>query len=45
MRVNAFLFAIVASSAALAAQEPATRIHAATVIDGTGKVLDRKSVV
>jgi imidazolonepropionase-like amidohydrolase len=44
MRVNAFLFAIVASSAALAAQEPATRIHAATVIDGTGKVLKNATV-
>jgi imidazolonepropionase-like amidohydrolase len=45
MRFNALLFAIVLSSAALDAQEPAIRIHAATVIDGTGKVLKNATVV
>ena len=45
MRFQALLFAIVLSSAALFAQEPSTRIHAATVIDGTGKVLKNATVV
>src|SRR5438309_2601050 len=40
-----FLVALAALSAGVVAQEPAIRIHAATVLDGTGKVLRNATIV
>src|ERR671931_2778933 len=45
MRFHALLFASLLAGAAVSAQEPTTRIRAATVIDGTGKVLRNATVV
>jgi imidazolonepropionase-like amidohydrolase len=46
MRVHAALFALFAAAPALVAQAPATiRIHAATVLDGTGRTLRNATVV
>src|SRR5438046_1466944 len=45
MRFNALLFAILLSAVALTAQEQTTRIRAATIIDGTGKVLRNATIV
>src|SRR5205809_3328422 len=45
MRFHALLFVVVFSAAAVCAQEPTTRIRAATVIDGTGKVLRNATIV
>src|SRR5437667_4780867 len=45
MRFHALLFVVVFSAAAVSAQEPTTRIRAATVIDGTGKVLRNATIV
>jgi len=40
-----FLVVLAALSAGVVAQEPAIRIHAATVLDGTGKVLRNVTIV
>ena len=45
MRFHALLFVVVFSAVAASAQEPTTRIRAATVIDGTGKVLRNATIV
>ncbi|PYQ95848.1 MAG: amidohydrolase [Acidobacteria bacterium] len=45
MRFHALLFVVVFSAAAVSAQEPTTRIRAAMVIDGTGKVLRNATIV
>src|ERR1051326_6914624 len=45
MRFNALVFAMLLSGVALSAQDQATRIRAATVIDGTGKVLKNATIV
>jgi imidazolonepropionase-like amidohydrolase len=45
MRFNALLFASLLAVAGLSAQEQTTRIRAATVIDGTGKVLRNATIV
>ena len=46
MRVQAALFALCVAAPALLAQAPATlRIHAATVLDGTGRTLRNATVV
>ncbi|PYR24465.1 MAG: amidohydrolase [Acidobacteria bacterium] len=45
MRFHALLFVVVFSAVAVSAQEPTTRIRAATVIDGTGKVLRNATIV
>jgi imidazolonepropionase-like amidohydrolase len=45
MRFHALLFASLLAGTALSAQEPTTRIRAATVIDGTGKVLRNATIV
>src|SRR5919197_3407674 len=45
MRFHALLFASLLAGAAVSAQEPTTRIRAATVIDGTGKVLRNATIV
>src|SRR6266540_3766513 len=45
MRFHALLFVVVLSAVAVSAQEPTTRIRAATVLDGTGKVLTNATVV
>src|SRR6266699_5255132 len=45
MRFNALLFAMLLSAVAPAAQEQTTRIRAATIIDGTGKVLRNATIV
>jgi imidazolonepropionase-like amidohydrolase len=45
MRFNALLFASILAAAGLSAQEQPTRIRAATVIDGTGKVLRNATIV
>src|SRR6266540_2112964 len=45
MRFHALLFVVVLSAVAVSAQEPTTRIRAATVLDGTGKVLRNATIV
>ena len=45
MRMKLALFIAVLAAPALVAQSPAIRIHAASVIDGTGKVLRNATVV
>src|SRR5437660_11767078 len=45
MRMNAALFAVLLASPALLAQSQTIRIHAATVIDGSGKTLRNATVV
>ena len=46
MRFKVLLFAsVIAAAASLAAQNPTIRIRAATIIDGTGKVLRNATVV
>jgi imidazolonepropionase-like amidohydrolase len=45
MRMKFALFAAVLFAPTLVAQSPVTRIHAATVIDGTGKVLRNATIV
>src|SRR3954465_14215432 len=45
MRIKLALFIAVLAAPALVAQSPAIRIHAASVIDGTGKVLRNATVV
>ncbi len=45
MRFHALLFVVVFSGVAVSAQEPTTRIRAATVIDGSGKVLRNATIV
>src|SRR5437867_13077072 len=45
MRFPAVLFALLLIPAALLSQEQAVRIHAATVIDGTGKTLKNATIV
>src|SRR5436309_8925635 len=45
MRFHALLFVVVFSGVAVSAQDQTTRIRAATVIDGTGKVLKNATVV
>ena len=39
MRLNAALFAVLLAAPALLAQDQTVRIHAATVLDGTGHTL------
>ena len=45
MRMKFALFAAVLLAPTLVAQSPSTRIHSATVIDGTGKVLHNATIV
>ena len=45
MKLNAALFAVLLAVAALLAQNPTVRIHAATVLDGTGKTLENATIV
>src|SRR4051794_25904397 len=45
MRIKLALFIAVLAAPALVAQSPAIRIHAASMIDGTGKVLRNATVV
>ena len=45
MRFHALLFVVVFSAVAVSGQEPTTRIRAATVIDGSGKVLRNATIV
>jgi imidazolonepropionase-like amidohydrolase len=45
MRLHAVLFAVFLAAPALVAQSPAIRIHAATLLDGSGKSLRNATVV
>jgi imidazolonepropionase-like amidohydrolase len=45
MRLHAVLFAVFLAAPALVAQAPAIRIHAATLLDGSGKTLRNATVV
>jgi imidazolonepropionase-like amidohydrolase len=45
MRLHAALFATVLAGPTLLAQDPAIRIHAATLLDGTGKTVRHATVV
>ena len=45
MRLKAALFAVLLGSPALLAQNPTIRIHAATVLDGTGKTIKNATIV
>jgi hypothetical protein len=45
MKLTAALFALFLAAPALLAQNPAVRIHAATVLDGTGKTLRNATIV
>ena len=45
MRLHAALFAVFLAAPALVAQSPAIRIHAATLLDGSGKTLRNATVV
>jgi imidazolonepropionase-like amidohydrolase len=45
MRLNAALFAVLLTAPALLAQNQTVRIHAATVLDGTGKTLKNATIV
>jgi imidazolonepropionase-like amidohydrolase len=45
MRLHAALFAVFLSASALVAQAPIVRVHAATVLDGTGRTLRNATVV
>src|SRR5213083_776063 len=45
MRFHALLFVVVFSAVAVSGQEPTTRIRAATVVDGSGKVLRNATIV
>jgi imidazolonepropionase-like amidohydrolase len=44
MRFNALLFASLLAAAGVSAQEPSTRVRAATVLDGAGKVLRNATI-
>jgi len=45
MKLKAALFAVLLATPALMAQNPTVRIHAATVLDGTGKTLKNATIV
>ena len=45
MKLNAALFAVLLAAPALMAQNQTVRIHAATVLDGTGKTLKNATIV
>src|SRR5580765_503086 len=45
MKLNAALFAVLLTAPALLAQNQTVRIHAATVLDGTGKTLKNATIV
>jgi imidazolonepropionase-like amidohydrolase len=45
MKLKAALFAALLTSPALLAQSPTIRIHAATVLDGTGQILKNATIV
>jgi imidazolonepropionase-like amidohydrolase len=45
MKLKAALFAVVLAAPTLLAQSPAIRIHAATVLDGTGRALRNATIV
>jgi imidazolonepropionase-like amidohydrolase len=45
MKLTAALFAVFLAAPALLAQNPAVRIHAATVLDGAGKTLKNATIV
>jgi imidazolonepropionase-like amidohydrolase len=45
MRLNAALFAVLVAAPALLAQDQTVRIHAQTVLDGTGKTLRNATIV
>ena len=45
MRLHAALFAVFLATPALFAQGPAVRIHAATVLDGSGRTLRNQTIV
>ena len=45
MKLTAALFTLLLASPALLAQNPTIRIHAATVLDGTGKTLRNATIV
>ena len=45
MRMNAVVIAVALATAAVSAQEPTVRIHAARVVDGAGKVIQNATVV
>ncbi len=45
MKLKAALFAVLLGSPALLAQNPTIRIHAATVLDGTGKTIKDATIV
>jgi imidazolonepropionase-like amidohydrolase len=45
MRLHAALFTVLLSAPALVAQSPAIRIHAATLLDGSGRTLRNATVV
>ena len=42
MKLNAALFAVLLAAPALLAQNQTVRIHAATVLDGTGKIAQER---
>ena len=45
MKLTAALFAVLLAAPALVAQNQTVRIHAATVLDGTGKTLKNATIV
>ena len=45
MKLTAALFGVLMAASALVAQNQTVRIHAATVIDGTGKTLKNATIV